>query len=220
RKNAAKIQHALVAPVAGAAKDLPLHLLPRETVHGDGESLLPGKIFQVPNLYQRILNVGCEYLQIVLVKGNQLQEIHRRRSLSTGTPLNRYGFHGPTRRSSGDALDFGSAVREFFLKPLETAVEVIDAVDGGLTFRGKARDDERDGCAKVGGHDGSALQPLHALHDRGLAVEGDVGTKAGELLHVHEAVLENRLGDARLALRPGHQRHELGLQVGREAGEG
>ena len=37
---------------------------------------------------------------------------------------------------------------------------------------------------------------------------------------MHEAVFENRLGDSRDAARAGHQRHELRLEIGREAGEG
>src|SRR5690606_41085360 len=68
-------------------------------------------------------------------------------------------------------------------------------------------------------HNGSALQEFHALDDSRLAVELDVCTEAGQLLHVHEAILEDGLGDARLALGLGHQRHELRLQVRGEAGE-
>ena len=58
-----------------------------------------------------------------------------------------------------------------------------------------------------------------ALDDRRLAGKRDVGAEAGQLLHMHEAVLEDRLGDLRLAVRHGHQAHELRLQVGREARE-
>ena len=42
-----------------------------------------------------------------------------------------------------------------------------------------------------------------AVHVRGVAVDVDVGAHARELGHVHEAVLEDGLGDARCALRPG-----------------
>ena len=56
-------------------------------------------------------------------------------------------------------------------------------------------------------------------HRRLLAVEMDVGAEPRQLLHVHEAVLEDRLADFRRALGARHQRHELRLQVGREAGE-
>ncbi|QTK79652.1 SDR family oxidoreductase [Agrobacterium tumefaciens] len=53
-----------------------------------------------------------------------------------------------------------------------------------------------------------------------MAGERNLGTKTGEFLHMHETVLENRLRNVRDALRARHQRHELRLQVGREAGEG
>ena len=66
---------------------------------------------------------------------------------------------------------------------------------------------------------GAPLSVLDALDGRGLAVELDAGAEPRQLLHVHEAVLEDRLGDARGALGAGHQRHELRLQVGREARE-
>ena len=66
---------------------------------------------------------------------------------------------------------------------------------------------------------GAPRQPLDAGHRRLLPVETDVGAEPRELLHVHEAVLEDRLADLRLAVGPRHQRHELRLQVGGEAGE-
>ena len=66
---------------------------------------------------------------------------------------------------------------------------------------------------------GAPLSAVDALDGRAFAVELDVRAEPRQLLHVHEAVLEDRLGDVRRALRPRHQRHELRLQVGREAGE-
>ena len=48
----------------------------------------------------------------------------------------------------------------------------------------------------------------------------NVCTKTHQLLHVHEAVFKNRLADHRGASGLGHKAHELGLQVGREAGVG
>ena len=62
----------------------------------------------------------------------------------------------------------------------------------------------------------SCLTPLTVAR---VAVQVDVGAEAGQLLHVHEAVLEDRLADHAGALGARHQRHELRLQVGREAGE-
>ena len=57
---------------------------------------------------------------------------------------------------------------------------------------------------------------IGAGDDRRVALELDMRAETRELLHMHEAVLENRLGDARDALGARHQRHELRLQIGRE----
>ena len=46
------------------------------------------------------------------------------------------------------------------------------------------------------------------------------GAKPGQLLHMHEAVLEDRLAHLRGAVRHAHQRDELRLQIGGEAREG
>ena len=40
-----------------------------------------------------------------------------------------------------------------------------------------------------------------------------------QLLHMHETVLEDGLGDVRSSFCPRHQRHQLGLQIGRKARE-
>ena len=96
---------------------------------------------------------------------------------------------------------------------------MIDAVDRGLAFRRQAGDDQRDGGAQIRRHDRRALQLADALDDCRLARQRDVCAEPGKLLHMHEAVLEDGLGDARLAFGHRHQAHELGLQIGREAGE-
>ena len=96
---------------------------------------------------------------------------------------------------------------------------MIDAVDRGLAFRRQAGDDQRDGCAQIRRHDRRPLQLADALDDCRLARQRDVGAEPGKFLHMHEAVLEDGLGDARLAFGHRHQAHELGLQIGREAGE-
>src|ERR1700739_1617351 len=110
--------------------------------------------------------------------------------------------------SPADALDLGAAAAELVLEALEAAVEVIDAVDHGLALGRERGDDEGDRRAQVGRHHRRALEPLDALDGRGLAGEGDGGAEPRQLLHVHEAVLENGLGDARGAARARHQRHE------------
>ena len=62
--------------------------------------------------------------------------------------------------------------------------------------------------------------PLHAGDHGGVALEVDAGAEPRQLLHMHEAVLEDRLAHGRGALRHAHQRDELGLQIGGEAREG
>src|SRR5439155_895221 len=117
------------------------------------------------------------------------------------------------------ALDGGAAAGELVFQPFEAAIEVIDAVDHGLAFRGKRGDHERHGGPQVRRHHRRTFESLHALHTRAFPVEPDASAEPHQLLHVHETILENGLRDARGAARPGHQRHQLRLQVGGEAGE-
>ncbi|CAG4927213.1 unnamed protein product, partial [Acidocella sp. C78] len=97
---------------------------------------------------------------------------------------------------------------------------VIDAVDDGLALRGEAGEHQRERGAQVGRHHRRAGQRRHAAHDRRRAMHVDARAHAVEFGHVHEAVLEDRLGDHRGALGHRHQRHELRLHVGHETGEG
>jgi hypothetical protein len=91
---------------------------------------------------------------------------------------------------------------QLFLEPLEAAVEMVDAVDHGLAFRGEAGDDQRDRGAQIGRHHRRAAQlgvPSTSRFRRRAVI---FARRAGQLLHMHEAVLEDRLGDARGALGP------------------
>ena len=97
---------------------------------------------------------------------------------------------------------------------------MVDPVDHGLPLRRQGGDDEAGGGAQVRRHDRGALERVDARDDGHIIVEADAGAKAGQLLHMHEAVLENGLANARFAPRPGHQRHELGLQIRGKAREG
>src|SRR5215831_4509922 len=137
----------------------------------------------------------------------QIELAARARSISSKSTL------------SADALDGGAAGRELVLEPLEAAVEMIDAVDDGLALGRKRRNDERDRGTQIGGHDRRALERAHALDGGALAVELDMRSEPHQLLHVHEAVLEDGLADARGSFGPRHQRHQLRLQVGRESGK-
>ena len=58
------------------------------------------------------------------------------------------------------------------------------------------------------------------LHDRRVAFDGDIGAQPMQLLHVHEPVLEDRLGDAADAVGDAVERHELRLHVGGKPGYG
>ena len=64
------------------------------------------------------------------------------------------------------------------------------------------------------------LQFLHALDDRRRAFLADAAAHAVQFAHVQEAVGEDPLGDHADAVGQAQQRHELGLQVGGEAGIG
>src|SRR3954468_8567308 len=126
------------------------------------------------------------------------------------------GSQEPSGCASGlDPFDIGAAAAELGFEGLETAVEVIDPVDGGLAFRCEAGDHEGYGGTQIGRHDGCPLEPLDPLHEGAVPIQADPGAEAREFLNVHEAVLENGLADARGAFRARHQGHELRLKIGR-----
>src|SRR6185295_12920955 len=62
------------------------------------------------------------------------------------------------------ALDVGAEGREFFLDPLEAAVEMIDAIDHGFTFGREPRDDQAHRSAQVRRHHRRAAQLFDAAH--------------------------------------------------------
>ena len=79
-----------------------------------------------------------------------------------------------------------------------------------------AGDDQARRGAQVGRHHGRARQLRDALDDRDAAVDLDLRAQAQQLVDVHEAVLEDRLGDRRRAVGDAVERHELRLHVGRK----
>ena len=89
----------------------------------------------------------------------------------------------------------------------------------GLALGHQAGDHQARRGAQVGRH--HRARPAAArtpLHHRGVALDLDVGAQALQLLHVHEAVLEDGLGDhARCRSATRVERHELRLHVGGEA---
>ena len=100
-----------------------------------------------------------------------------------------------------DALDVRAAAGQLFLQPLEAAVEVIDAVDHGLALgRERRRSPARPRRAD---RSPSPARPRSCSTPSTMAVSPSSWMSRAEprqLLHMHEAVLEDRLGDARGAL--------------------
>src|SRR5512137_1076622 len=137
------------------------------------------------------------------------------------------GFKSPCvplyeRGNKGGLLSFysfnaRSQRGELLLDGLVAPVDVVDTGEGRLAFRHEAGDNERGRCPQVRRHDGGALESLHALDDGVVAVDGDAGAQAPKLRHVHEAVFEDGLRDDARAPGNGHEGHDLGLQIRREA---
>ena len=85
-----------------------------------------------------------------------------------------------------------------------------------LALGDQAGDHQARRRAQVGRHHGRARELVDALHDRDVAVDLDLRAQAHQLVDVHEAVLEDRLGDRRRAVGDAVEHHELRLHVGRE----
>ena len=64
---------------------------------------------------------------------------------------------------------------------------------------------------------GAPLRPATPSTIGAVAIEPDLCAEAGKLLDVHEPVFEDGFANARGAVRPGHEGHELRLQVGGKA---
>src|SRR6476619_5176740 len=97
------------------------------------------------------------------------------------------------------------------------AVDVLGAADGGHPVGHEARDDQGRSGSDVAGLDGSAREPLHAVHHHVVAVDARLGPEPVELLHGAEARLEEVLGDHGRAVGHGVAGDGERLQVGREA---
>ena len=62
----------------------------------------------------------------------------------------------------GDARDARAAGGEFLFDGFIAAVEMVDPADGGLPRGCEGGQDEGEGGAQVGGHDGGARKTFHA----------------------------------------------------------
>src|SRR6202140_2683811 len=98
------------------------------------------------------------------------------------------GEHADAVPALGQAMNARAERGELFLDPLVTAIEVVDAIDDRLSFRDQSGDDEARGCAQIGRHDRGAGERAHALDDRRIAFDLDVGAETLQFLHVHNAV--------------------------------
>ena len=95
-------------------------------------------------------------------------------------------------------------------QPLKPAVEMIDAVDDRPAFGGERRDHERDRRAQIGRHH-LARPSRRRRRWAWFASSAMRGAEPHQLLHVHEAVLEDGLATARCRARA-IRRHQLRLQ--------
>src|SRR4029079_18233962 len=84
---------------------------------------------------------------------------------------------------------------ELLLDPFVAAVEMVDATDLCGVVGGETREDQRDARPQIRRHDGSARQSYDAAHHGIVALDRNVRAETHELERVHEAVLEDRLGD-------------------------
>src|SRR5262245_25985496 len=124
-------------------------------------------------------------------------------------------FRNPLRFNPFDLRADRAQFLFYFLVP---AIDVIDAVDQGLAFSRESGQDQRGRGAKVGGDQLRAGQTGRAVNVYAAAVDSHVRAQAHQFGGVHEAVLEDRLGDHRIAFGLRHERHVLRLHVGRESG--
>jgi len=116
-----------------------------------------------------------------------------------------------------DAGDVGAEGLEFFDDAFVAAVDVVDALDGGLARSDESGEDETGAGAKVGGLDGCAGKWGWAVDDGAVAANGDVGAHALHFEVVKKAVFENGLGNGGDAFGLRGERHVLRLHVSGEA---
>lgn len=119
-----------------------------------------------------------------------------------------------------ETLDGGAEGLKFAVDVFVAAVEVVDALDDGLSFSCEACEDEGSAGTEVGGHDWGAVEFFDAVDDGAGALDGDLSAHAFEFGDVHEAVWINAFGDDAEAWGEGHEGGDLGLEVGGEAWEG
>src|SRR6516164_10225 len=105
------------------------------------------------------------------------------------------GMEGRSAEYVAHAADLCAHAFQLLLDMLVAAVHVVDAIEDRFAVCDEGGEDERCGRAKVGAHDGCSGEGSRAADGGSAAVDFDDGAHADELLHVHEAVLEDVLLD-------------------------
>src|SRR5512140_3986940 len=95
---------------------------------------------------------------------------------------------------------------------------MVDAADARFPPRDEGREHESRRRAEVRRRDGRALEWRRPANDRRAPLDAHVGAEADELDGVQEAILEDRLDEARRAPGLRHEREKLRLKVRRETG--
>src|ERR1035438_1717067 len=91
------------------------------------------------------------------------------------------------------------------------AVDVIDAINDGLSIGDQRGENERSRGAEIAGQNGGGAKGSFASDYRPAAFNLNVRAHADEFLGVHEAVLENVFRNDRRAFGLRGERHELCL---------
>src|ERR1700761_1217731 len=122
------------------------------------------------------------------------------------------------RKDVSKPADFSPHATQFFLDPLVSAIDVVDAVEDRLAFGDHGRKDERSGSAQVGAHYRRGRERRLAAYGCSTPIHLDVRPHAGELLDMHEAVLKYVLHYDGRSIRLRGQSHVLRLHIRGEAG--
>src|SRR5690606_21169186 len=114
------------------------------------------------------------------------------------------------------ATDLRAQHLQFLFDALVATVYVVDAIDQGVALGDQRRNDQAGRSPQVGGHDRGTLEGLGAGDGGSVAFDLDLRAHAVHLVHVHEAVCEDRLDHRAGVFGNGVEGDELSLHVGRE----
>src|SRR5262249_42773049 len=92
-----------------------------------------------------------------------------------------------------------TALHQFAVERLVSAVEMIDAMNCRFARGDQAGKNQTYGSSQVGSHDFRAVQLFNTTHERRRTLQRDVGAEPAELGDVHETALIYRFADDRCA---------------------